>query len=297
MLDDPSTDPTMPSDPTDDDLFDDAADQTSWSTLDRSARLIVGGSVAALVVTLLGVPFGAWDSTSFVLLLLVGTALAAGSAWSGDGSSGAIAAIHPAVVELAAASVVGVLAVGNLIDALFDLDAGERGGIVGLILALALAVAATAAVAGALERSGGSRSVLASGDLWTRMSAGGLGLVLVGWALNLSIGLWTMSGATLSLASLTLAGVIVLVSPRVASSIPIAWIGVILGVFAAWLAIGLWNDLAALGETRVELSASDILAFLIYVAGLALIIAGGILTALEQGAPQPTASPRPPAAV
>jgi hypothetical protein len=296
MIDDPWTDPTMRSE-SDDDGLDDWAEPVSWSMLDRSARLIAGGSIAALVITIVGIPFGAWDSTDFVLLLLLGTAIAAVSAWVDVPTPSSATAIPPAVVELAAASVAGVLAVWNLIETLFDIVDGTRGGIVGLILAVTLAIAAAAALAGALERSGGVRVVVASGDLWTRMDAAGLGLVLLGWALNLSIGLWSMSGATLSLAALTLAAVIVLVSTRIAAPIPVAWIGVVLGVFAAWLAIGLWSELTSLGETRIELSASDILAFLVYIVGLGLIIAGGILTALEQGARRPTASPRPPAAV
>ena len=39
-----------------------------------------------------------------------------------------------------------------------------------------------------------------SGDLWTRLAEVGLVLVLAGWALNLSIGYWTMAAATLTLA-------------------------------------------------------------------------------------------------
>ena len=82
-----------------------------------------------------------------------------------------------------------------------------------------------------------------------RITLLGLALVLVGWAPSLSIGLWTMSGPTLTLTALTLAALLVVLSARIAMPVPAAWVGVVLGLFAAWLANGLWSALADLGES------------------------------------------------
>src|SRR4029079_19706339 len=81
-------------------------------------------------------------------------------------------------------------------------------------------------------------------------------LVLVGWAANLSISYWTMAQASLSLAVLTVATVVILASRRVESPIPVAWAGVVLAVFGAILAFGQWGDLIKEGD-KVELGATD----------------------------------------
>jgi hypothetical protein len=274
-----------------------AAVSAWWSKLDETWRLVAGGSIAAIVITVLGIPFGTWDSADFILLVLVATIFSAGTVWAGTSRRRQTMPIPLPVVELCAGSVAAVLAVWNLIGVLANSDNGFRGGIFGVILAIGLAVAAVAILLGALRHGGGARPLLSSGELSTRLALIGLALVLIGWTLNLTIGYWTMAAATLTLASLTLAAVIVILSRQIASPIPAAWIGVVLGVFAAWLAIGLWSTLADLGNRTVDLGISDILAFLIYVVGLALIVVGGVLTALDQGtshAPTATEPPPPP---
>ena len=304
MTDNQMTDPAMPSGSLDDLPLAAARDATprpavidAWAKLDQTDRLLTGGTIATAVVTILGIPFGAWASTDFILILLVATAVAGVAVWLGRPSNvGSVSAPLP-LIELAAASVVAVLVVWNAIEIAFDIGSATRGGIVGIVLTAALAVAGSAILAGAFRRVDGARALLASGDLWTRLAEVGLALVLVGWALNLSIGYWTMAAATLTLAVLTLAAVLILLSSRIPSPIPVAWAGVVLGVFAAWLAIGLWSELATLGEQTVDLSITDILSFLVYVVGLGLIVAGGVLTALEQGAKQPATAAEPPTTI
>ena len=252
----------------------------AWSNLDATSRLVVAGSLAAIVITILGVPIGAWVATDFVLIMLVASIATAATAWAVR-SYNQPTPIPLPIVELGAGAVAAVLAVWNLIEVVFDLDA-PRGGIVGVILAVGLAIAAVAVLVGALRRGGEARDVLMPGDMWSRIALGGLVLVLIGWALNLSISYWTMSAATLTLAVLTLATVIIVASGRIATPIPAAWVGVVLGVFGAYLALELWGELADLGENRVDLAITDILPFLIYVVGILGILAGGVLTALQQ---------------
>jgi hypothetical protein len=229
-----------------------------------------------------------------VLLVLAATIITAVTGWAGRSAASWAAMPALPVVELGAGAVAAVIAVLNLIETLADFE-DPRGGIVGLVLAIALAIAAAAILVGAFRRNGGARSVLTSGDTWTRLTLGGLGLVLLGWAVNLSVGYWVISAAVLSLAALTIATVVIVLTRRIPSPIPAAWLGVVLGVFAALLAVGLWGELAELGDSQVDLSIVDILAFLIYVVGILVIIAGGVLTALEQGAKTVAPDASPPA--
>jgi len=251
----------------------------AWSGLDRLAQYVVGGSIAAVVITILGLPFGTWDSTDFVLLILAASIIAMVAAAAGTTSRDP----EPlALLEGASATVLAVLAVSNLIEILFNLDLGDRGGIIGILFTIALVIAGVVVLAGAFQRVGGLPALHLTEGRGVGVAAAGLILVLVAWVLNLSIGQWTMAGASLSLAVLTVATAVILVSRRVSSPIPAAWAGVIVAVFGAILALGQWGDLNALGQEQVELGPLDFLAFLLYIVGLVMIIAGGVMTALEQ---------------
>jgi len=124
MIDDPGPRPAAPTGT--------AAITAAWNGLDRMAQLVVGGSIAAIAVTILGLPFGAWDSTDFVLLVLVAAivALVAAAFAVNSRNKGPLA-----LLEAGAATVLAVLAVWNFIEIVFDLD-HIRGGIIGIILDL-----------------------------------------------------------------------------------------------------------------------------------------------------------------
>jgi hypothetical protein len=271
MTDDPKSKPAAP--------VGTAAVSAAWSGLDRMERLVVGGSIAAIVVTILGLPFGTWDSTDFVLLVLVAAivALVAVAMSVNSRNPGPLA-----LIEAGAAVVLAVLAVWNFIEILFDLGQDDRGGIIGILFTVALAGAGVAVLVGAVNRLGGPRALGVRDGRGATVAAIGFVLVLVGWAANLSISYWTMAQASLSLAVLTVATVIILASRRVDTPIPVAWAGVALGVFGAILGFGQWEDLNKLGRERVELGLTDFGAFLIYAVGLVMVIVGGVMTALEQ---------------
>ena len=91
-----------------------------------------------------------------------------------------------------------------------------------------------------------------------------------------------MAQASLSLAVLTVATAVILASRRIESPVPVAWAGVVLAVFGAILALGQWGDLIELGRKEVQFGLIDYLAFLVYIVGLVMIIAGGVMSALEQ---------------
>lgn len=271
MSDDPKPAPAAP--------VGTAAVMSAWSGLDRMAQLVVGGSIAAIVVIILGLPFGAWDSADFILMVLVAAIVALVAVGLGVNSR------NPgplALLEAGAAAVLAVLAVWNFIEILFDLDQDDRGGIIGIILTVALAGAGVVVLVGAVDRLGGPRALGVRDGRGATVAAIGFVLVLVGWAANLSISYWTMAQASLSLAVLTVATVVILASRRVESPIPVAWAGVVLGVFGAILGFGQWGELNKLGRERIELGATDFGAFLVYAIGLVMIIVGGVMTALEQ---------------
>lgn len=251
---------------------------SAWSDLDQSSKLIIGGSAAAVLVTIVGLPLGVWGSTDFVLMVLAASIVAGLAAGL---RTGEILATQLGLLELGAGSVLGVLGVWNLIETLFDLD-HLRGDLLGIILAVALAAAGIAVLVGGVRRLDDPRALVMHGQ-WTKVTAIGFALVLAGWTLNLTISYWTMGQAGLSLAVLTLAALIIVVSDRIDSPIPAAWAGVVLAIFAALLALGQWGDLMNLGQ-RTSLGLMDYLAFLAYVAGIVAIIGGGVMTALDEGA-------------
>ena len=256
-----------------------AAVIAAWSGLDQMAQLVVGGSIAAIVLTILGLPFGTWGSTDFVLLVLAAAIVALVTAAMATTSRN----IGPlALLETGAATVLAVLAVWNFIAILFHLDLGRNGGIIGLLFTVALAGAAIAVLVGAVNRLGGPRALGVDDGRGAMVASAGFVLVLVGWAANLSISYWTMAEASLSLAVLTVATVIILASRRIESPVPVAWVGVVFGVLGAILGFGQWGDLNALGRGHVELGPTDFLAFLVYAIGLVMVIVGGVMTALEQ---------------
>src|SRR3954452_8544927 len=166
-----------------------AAVVAAWSGLDPMAKLVFGGSIAAIVLTILGLPFGTWPSTDFVLLVLAAAivTLVAAIMATTSRNPGPLA-----LLETGAATVVAVLGVWNLIEVLFDLDLNGRGSIVGILFTVGLGGAAVAPVVGAVDRLGGPKAFGVRDGRGATIAAIGFVLVLVGWAANLSISSWTM---------------------------------------------------------------------------------------------------------
>jgi hypothetical protein len=268
----------------------------AWAKLGPIGQLVAGGSLAAIVIVVLGALIGAWDSNAFLLLVLVGGIAGAVVAWitAGAETSARPSSLPLASIELAAGAVVAVLAVWRLIELIFDLDQLDAfGGAVGAVLTAALAAAGVAMLLGAVRRDPSVRTAVTSGDQGTRIAVGGLALVLIGWALNLSIGDWRMVAATPSLAFATFGVVVIVVAPRwaeVLPGIPVAWVGAGFGIVVALLAIDQFGALGRLG-IRTELGLTDYVPFLVYVLGIVAIIAGGILA----GMPTWQARPKAPA--
>jgi hypothetical protein len=248
----------------------------AWSTLDAGARAVAGAALAAVGIIIVGGLVGAWPSTAFVLIALVAAVAAAAAAWLGASAPPSLERVAPApIVASLAAAVVAVQGFMRLIELLFDLDQlDEVGGAVGAAMIALLAVAGGALFGAAQRNDPTTFQAVRSKDTSAQLALFGLLLVLLGWAINLA-SYWTMVQATLTLTVLTLAALLIVLAggglPREAT-----WVGLGLTVVGAFLAIDQWNQLSRLGETRLELSLTDYLPFLIYVIGLGLIAAAGV---------------------
>lgn len=259
----------------------------AWARLDHSARLLVGASVAAIVVVLVGLPLSVWDSAPFALLVLVAGIITAVTGWFGASPTFRDLPIPRSTIELIATHVVAALAALKAIEILFDLDAV---GIVALVVSGSL-VAATVAQPVAAQRRGADPLAFSRGNQGTKIAAVGLILVLFGWVLNLSVSFWTMGQAAVPLAVLTIAALTVAEAPQMPSPIPVAWVGAGIGAFGAILALAHWGDLLNLGRTQLELGAGDFIGLLAYTVGAVLIIVGGALSGRDAWAATHPAAP------
>ncbi len=254
----------------------------AWTKLEPAARQLFGASLAAIIIIVVGLPLSVWDSAPFALLVLAASTTTAVTAWFGASPAFRDLPIPRQTIELVAPHVVAVLAVLKAIEILFGLDTD---GIVALVIGVAL-VAAAAAQLMAAQRRGADPLAISRGDQGTKIAAAGLLFVLVGWGLNLSIHpFWTMGQAALPLAVLTIAALTVAEAPRIQSPVPVAWVGAGIAVFGALLALGNWVDLTRLGQTQRVLEPVDFLGIVAYSVGVALIIAGGVLSGRAQWTP------------
>jgi hypothetical protein len=258
-----------------------------WSKLGPVGQMIVGGAIASIVIALVGAVINAWeDSGSLVGVVVVAAVAAGAAAWftARKGADTAQPAIPFETIEFAAGLVATILAVLRVIEMLFDLDDLEDyGGAIGAVLTVGLVVAAAAILVGSLRRDPSLRSALLGGDQWIRLAVGGLALVIIAWALNLSIGFWNMNAAATPVAVLTFGAVLVVVQPRwlaVLKEVPLGWVGAGFGVLGLLLAIGLWGELMDIGRSRVDLELIDYLPQALSFLGIIGIIAGGVMAGM-----------------
>ena len=261
--------------------------RAAWTYLDPTARLLVQGSAAALVLVLVGLPLSVWDSAPFALLVMTAGVITIVTAWFGSSPAMRSMPLPVSTIELVATHVAAVLAIMKVVEIVSDFDTGA---VVGLVIGIALAIATVVMVVAAVRRGADLRSAVTRGDQGAKLAAAGLALVLVGWAFNLSVSFWTMGQAALPLAVLTIAALTVAEAPRITSPVPVVWVGAGIAIFGALLVLGNWNELTSLGRAELVLDPGDFLGLFTYTAGTALIIAGGVLSGRSRWTPRPTAA-------
>lgn len=253
--------------------------RAAWLKLDPSAQMLAAASAGVLLLTLLGLPFGVWDSAQFVMIVVVASLVTGATAWVGGTPAARSLPVPLSTIELGTGLVLASLAGLKLLEILFDIDdLGGAGGIVGLVIAVALVGAAGALVRSVIQRGADPLGSIRSADRGALIAVAGFALVMGGWALNVSFSFWTLAQAALPVAVLAIAALTVVEAPRIPSPIPVAWVGAAIAVFGAILAVAHWGDLTSLGQTELVLDPFDFLGLLGYSVGAGLIIVGGVLS-------------------
>ncbi len=210
------------------------------------------------------------------LVMIVAGLAAAGVAWAGATGMVRTDALPGRDIELAAGIVAGVLSVLNFFELLFDLDQlDERGGVVGAVLTVALTVTSLALFAGVVRRWTSPREVLTSGDRGTRLAYAGVGLVILGWLGNVTLGVWNFSAGVGVLTWVLLAGVVLRWASDPASKrLPVAgaWIAVVLAAIATLIGL---SHLTGFLDRSSEFGALDWV-FLLVAAGRRGTDVGGL---------------------
>jgi hypothetical protein len=276
----PSTAPVLPS-------VSSAQLLAIWSKFGPVGQLIFGGSIALILIALVGAIVNAWEDSGTlvgVVVLAAAAAITVAIVRIQTAAGAKPSAIPLETIEFAAGVVATVLAVLRVVELAFDFDdIDSYGGVLGAVVTVALLIAAGAVLVGSLRRDPTLRSDVLASDRGTRLAVGGLALVVLAWLLNLSIGPWNMNAAATSVTFLTLGALLVVIQRRwlvVLEEVPLGWVGAGLGVVGLIQAVGNWGRLMELGRSSIDLEFIDYLPQILSFLGIAGIIAGGVLAGL-----------------
>jgi hypothetical protein len=256
-----------------------AANPPAFAAFDQASRMIIIGAAILVVALLLGLALGAWQLNPFGLVLVLAALVAAGATWAGEAMTvpEATKSSFP-VAQLAAGAIATALSILAVAEMLGDIDDMEDfGGPVGFLLGIVILAASIAVLWGAMRRTAPD---LRGAERGAMLAMVGAGLVLLAWILHLTIGFWALGPASWGLAAVVLAAVLLLMGSESRLPAWVGWVAAALGLFAAWTAFGQWGALMEIGEERITLGLEDYLPFLIYVAGILLVIGGALLTAV-----------------
>ncbi len=252
----------------------------AFAAFDPASRIVIIGSAVMLVVAVIGLIIGAWQLNPFGFILIIAAVIAAGTAWIGETMTVPDAAESTFPVgQLASGAVATSLSLLAVVEMIGDLDDMEDyGGPLGLLLGIVILGASTVVLWGAMRRTAPD---LRGAERGAMLAAVGAGLVLLAWVLHLTIGFWALGPASWGLAAIIVAAVLLLVAPDVRLPSWIGWVAVALALFAGWTAFGQWGALMDVGEDQVVLGLEDYLPFLVYIAGILLVLGGAVMTAIQ----------------
>ena len=253
---------------------------------DERTQLTIGAGVAVAVIALLGIVIGAWSWDFAGLFLIVAGVVAAGTAYVTASLEVGTPMIAPRDLMLAGGTIAAVLGVLSLAEVLFDLgDISAHGDVLGLTLIFGLAIAGVALYFAATQWWPGGlatpwTTALASGDRATRLVFIGAGLVLIGWLANVTIGIWFLRPGIEVITFVLLAALLMRAAadPDEPLRLPVPASFVALGLSLVAAIITLQHIGVFFGQ-RTGLV--DWLAQLLYVAGVAVVLAGAGLAASE----------------
>ena len=266
--------------------------------MDPATQRIVGAGVAVAIIAVIGGAISTWTFGWSAIVLILAGLLAAGTAYlvSGAGATRAmpIAKRDLILAGSTIAAVLGVLFLAEVAADFGDLD--SYGGILGAVAALALAVAGVALYLFATSAwSGGPMApwtrTLAAGDRMTRLVMGGAVLAVLGWLGNVTIGVWYLDPGVIAITALLLGSLAVRAAADpeqpLVPPFPVAYVAIVLAAIAVLIAL---QHSASLADQDVGIT--NWIPQLMYVAGAAIALIGGILGAVESMASSAPAAPR-----
>ena len=267
--------------------------------MDPAARRIAGTGGAVAVIALIGALLGTWTFDWSAIVLIAAGLLAAGTAvlTSGTGSRRTMPIAKRDLILAGGtiAAVLGVLFFAEVAADFDDLD--EYGGILGALAALALAVSGVALFVLAAGAWSGSplapwTRAISAGDRSAKVVVGGAALVVLGWLGNVTIGVWYLDPGVIAITLVLLAALVVRAAADpdqpLVLPFPVAYVAVVLTGIALLLALQHSVRLA-----DQEVGAENWILQLIYIAGAAIALIGGILGALAAVASSTPAAPGP----
>ena len=268
------------------------------AAMDPATRRIAGAGVAVAVIAVVGAVLSTWTFGWSAIVLILAGLLAAGTAYLVSGAAAArampIAKRDLILAGSTIAAVLGVLFLAEIAADFGDLDA--YGGILGAVAALALAVAGVALYLFATGAwSGGPLApwtrALAAGDRMTRLVIGGAVLAVVGWLGNVTIGVWYLDPGVIAITVLLVASLAVRAAADSEQPLvlpfPVAYVAIVLTAIAVLIAL---QHSASLADQDVGIA--NWIPQLLYVAGAAIALIGGILGALASMTSSARAAPR-----
>jgi hypothetical protein len=253
---------------------------------DERTQLAIGAGIAVAIIALLGIVIGSWSWDFAGLFLIVAGLVAAGTAYVTSGREVGMPTIAPRDLILAGGTIAAVLGVLSVAEILFDLgNISAHGDVLGLTLIFGLGIAGVALYLAATQWWPGGpatpwTTALASGDRATRLVFIGAGLVLIGWLANVTIGIWFLRPGIEVITFILLAALVM----RAAADpdeplllpVPAGFVALGLSLVAAIIAL---QHIGVFFGQRTGLV--DWLAQSLYVAGVAVVVAGAGLAAGE----------------
>ena len=254
--------------------------------LDERTQLAVGAGIAVAVIALLGMVIGAWSWDFAGLILIASGAVAAGTAYMTSGRDVGTPRLAPRDLILAGGTIAAVLGVLFVAEILFDLgNISAYGDVFGLTLTFGLGLAGVALYLAATQWWPGGpatpwATALDSGDRATRLVFIGAALVVIGWLGNVTIGIWFLRPGVEVITFVLLAALVMRAAadPEEPLRLPVPAGFVALGLSLVAAIIALQHTGVFFGQRT---GIVDWLAQLLYVAGVAVVVAGAGLAASE----------------
>jgi hypothetical protein len=249
-------------------------------------RSVFFGAIAIAIIGVVGVALDVWPMMwTGVILILLGVA-AAVLVWLGAAGTNVLP-FAGRYVDLFAGLVATAIGAGGIVEAVFDLDQDD---LVARLIAYGALAAAGLFVVLATGRAwpGGAgaiaKPVRPGAERGGRLAFLGILLVILGWLVNVTVGVWTWYPASLVVFLILVVAVVLLMisddafGPRI--PVPAAWIAAGVAIWAALITF-IEHVQSFVNQDRFEPGLEDWLGVALYAAGIVLVVIGTVLMAIN----------------